>query len=204
MASDTQQKMRGETVKQHSGAVKAISKYFNISSGNVRICEGRPNKVIPDVAKSVNADLIVMGAENIGRMERVVNSVTVEPVMSETSCDILIIRDGDASNVPDAASSPAYGIPRYDLEYAIIHPEETFESPLRVAHIAEISIELRKRILQAWEYDVRASMEEENEGGPVRDIDVNTLDEIVSAKALLEMKQETAGSEPVRLSGAGA
>jgi universal stress protein E len=202
--TDMHQETRGEVVRQHNSAVKALAEHFNIPSENVHICEGQPNKVIPDITKAVKADMIVMGAKNIGRLERLVNSVTVEPVMSETSCDILIIRDSDLASVPDAASSPSYGIPKYDLEHAIIDPEDTFESPQQVANVTELSIEFRKRILQAWEHDLRAEMEVENEGGAVRDIDVNALDEIISAKALLEMKQEETATETTRLSGMSA
>jgi hypothetical protein len=72
-----------------------------------------------------------------------------------------------------------------------------------VANLGEISVELRKRILQAWEYDIRAEMAEENEGGPTRDIDVNALDDILSAKALLDMQQQKSGNGQLALHGMG-
>ena len=87
---------------------------------------------------------------------------------------------------------PRTGVPRHDLEHAITHPDETFESPQQVANLSDVSIDLRKRILQAWEYDIRAEMAEENEGGAVKPIDVNALDDILSARALLEMKARKA------------
>ena len=199
-----QQIRRGQTQRQHSAAVKALAKYFGISRDKVHICEGHPNNVIPETAEAVNADLIVLGAKSIGRLERFLSSVTVEPVMAETNCDILVVRDRDLSSVPEVAVSPLHGVPKYDLEHAIMDPEGTFESPQEVANVSEISIDLRRRILQAWEYDIRASMEEENEGGAVRDIDVNALDTIVSAKALLDMKEKKTNNETLRLSGASA
>lgn len=195
-----QQKLRSETVKHHSVAVKALVKHFNISVDNVHISEGQPSKVISDVTKAVNADMIVMGARNIGRLERMVSSVTVEPVLSEMNCDVLVVKDRDISSVPKAASNPSHGIPKYDLEHAIIDPDDTFESPQQVANVSEISIGLRERILQAWEYDVRAEMEAENEGGAIRDFNANTLDQITSAKEVLKMKQEKSADESTRLS----
>jgi hypothetical protein len=146
--------------------------------------------------------MIVMGARNIGRLERLVNSVTLEPVMAEMSCDILVVKDRDLSGVPKTAtaSDPSRGTPKYNLEHAIIDPENTFESPLRVANVSEISIGLRKRILQAWEFDIRAEMEAENEGGAIGDINVNTLDQIVSAKEILKMKENSRENESMRLS----
>ena len=201
-ATKDQQKLRTETIEQHSGAVKALAKHFNIAKANLYICEGQPNDVISEITKAVNADMIVMGARNIGRLERLVGSVTVEPVLSETSSDILVVRERDLSRVPDAAPSPIYGMPQYDLEHAITDPEGTFESPQEVANVSDLSIGLRKRILQAWEFDIRAEMAEENEGGPVKGIDVNALDKISSAKALLEMSSKSSGDRPSMLSGA--
>lgn len=189
LSADEQKKLRTQRVKEHSDAVKALSQHFNIDEDNVRICEGHPNKVIPEVADAVDADMIVMGAQHVGRLERLVSPVTVEPVIADSNTDILIVRERDFSAVPDAAERPVYGVPKYDLERAIINPEATFKSPQEVANLAEISIELRNRILQAWEFDIRAEMAEENEGGPIGDIDYKELDAIHSAKALLTMKQ---------------
>jgi len=179
---------------------KSVLQQVRISRDKVHICEGQPTRVIADVTKAVNADIIVMGARNIGRLERLVSSVTVEPVLAEMNCDILVVKDRDLSGVPKAAAEASRGTPKYDLEHAILDPENTFESPLRVANVSEISIELRQRILQAWEFDIRAEMEAENEGGAVGDINVNVLDQIISAKELLRMKEKSRDNESMRLS----
>jgi hypothetical protein len=184
--------------------VKAIAKHFNIQSTHVHVREGHPSKVIPEVADVVDADLILMGARSIGRLERFLSSVTIEPVMAKANCDILVVRDDDSSVVLDNAASPFYGIPKYDIEHAIVDPEGVFDSPREVVNMSATSIDLRLRILQAWEYDIRAQMVAENEGGTVRDINANLLDEIVSAKALLDVRQQLSRDEPPRLSGASA
>jgi nucleotide-binding universal stress UspA family protein len=183
-----------ERLKQHRAAVRAISQFFRIDEDNVRIREGHPSEVISGVAREVDADMIVMGAGSIGRLERVLRSVTVEPVMADTDCDRLIVRERDRSRVPDARTAPFYGVPRYDLEGAITDPQKVFRSPEDVAAMSEISIALRKRILQAWEYDIRAALTEENEGGPVHDVDVNALAEIRSAKNRLSAMQRKPGN----------
>jgi universal stress protein E len=198
------QKEHEVVVKKHSGAVRALAQYFGIPKANVYTREGHPNDVIPDVASKVDAHMIVLGANSINRLERIVSSVTVEPVISDANCDILVVRERDLSSVPDATKSPFYGIPQYDLQHAITDPEAAFESPQEVANVSELSIALRNRILQAWEYDIRAQMAEENEGGPVKDIDVNALDEVCSARELLKMKSKTAGDRPRTLSSASA
>ncbi|MGD2172769.1 MAG: universal stress protein [Gammaproteobacteria bacterium] len=183
-----QQSLREQTSRQHSGAVRAVASYFDIDRDNVRIHEGQPNVVIPQVARSVEADMIAMGAKTIGRLERLVRSLTFEPVMAGTDCDILIVREGDASQVPDAVPKPLRGEPKYDLNKALTWPQAVFDSPAQVARQSAISCELRNRILQAWEYDIRAEMLAESEGGTVKDIDAGTLDEIEAAKARLEQQ----------------
>ena len=183
-----QQAARSRVVARHTQHVKALTDGFGIEDDDVLLREGHPGRVIPDIAKEVGAGLIVMGAKSVGRLERIVRPVTVEPVMAEADCDILVVRDDDSETAAAVEETPIRGVPRYNLEKAITHPDDTFESPQQVANLSDISVDLRKRILQAWEYDIRAEMAEENEGGPVREIDVNALDDILSAKALLDMK----------------
>jgi hypothetical protein len=143
--------------------------------------------VITSVASELDADLIVMGARSMSRLERMVRSVTVEPVLAEAECDILIVRDDDKrSGAAVARKAPVRGVPKYDVEKAVVTPQEAFRSPGEVAEMTEISVDLRHRILQAWEYDVRAALAEENEGGPARDVDANAIDEIRDARARLE------------------
>jgi nucleotide-binding universal stress UspA family protein len=193
---------RTEMVKRHDSAVKALTQLFLIQPEDVYVCEGDPNKVIPEVAEQLDADMIVLGASSIGRLERLVSRVTVEPVMAKSECDIFVVRDPDRISIPDADVAPLNGIPRYDLERAIANPGDTFESPQEVALTQEISAELRDRILQAWEYDIRAQMEEENEGGPLNDIDVGTLDEIRKARKILAKDNASNSEKAPRLSAA--
>ncbi|MBT8099953.1 MAG: universal stress protein, partial [Gammaproteobacteria bacterium] len=195
----TDEKVQVEAVKRHFGAVRALARYCNIPRENVHVLEGHPSDVIPRIVDELKANLIVMGARSFGRLERFVSSVTVEPVMSETDSDILIVRERDFSMVPKTATSPLRGVPRYDVEHAVTHPEDCFDSPQQVANLNEFSVDLRRRILQAWEYDIRAEMANENEGGPARRIDVNALDEIFAARELLEIKQSESGHEPATL-----
>jgi nucleotide-binding universal stress UspA family protein len=184
-----QRALAAKIVERHRAALMALARNLGVPKDNVHLCEGDPADVIPDTASELGADAIVMGASSIGRLERFLTPVTVEPVMSKAGRDIVILREHDTSRVSEAKSKPLKGEPAYDLGQAITYPEDTFESPEEVANLSGISVALRKRILQAWEYDVRAEMAEENEGGPVRDIDVSALDEILAAKELLDMKK---------------
>ena len=193
---------RTDVVKRHDAAVKALTQLFLIKPEDVYVCEGDPNKVIPEIAEKVDADMIVLGASSIGRLERLVSKVTVEPVMAESACDVFVVRDPERVSVPDADAAPLRGIPKHDLERAIANPGETFNSPQDVATTKEISVELRKRILQAWEYDIRAQMTGENEGGPRSDIDVGILDDIRKARQALAKKNASKSDRAPRLSAA--
>lgn len=199
-----EQKVREQKRRKHDDAVRAMAQYVGVSKDNVRVCDGHPGDVIPKVADDVDADLIILGARNIGRLERLLSSVTVEPVLANASCDVLIFRDSDLSSVPDAPKSPSYGVPKFDVERAIVDPEGVFDSPREVLNKTETSVDFRRRILQVWEYDIRADMQDENEGAPVRDVNVGALDEIDTARALLDMQQQSSANEPVTLSGASA
>ena len=199
-----QQETRKKILASHEQYVKRLAEEFRIGESDLYVREGHPGSVIPEVAEQANAGLIVMGANSISRLERMVRPVTVEPVMAEADCDILVIREDQPDTAVAVKDKPRTGVPRHDLEHAITHPDETFESPQQVANLSDVSIDLRKRILQAWEYDIRAEMAEENEGGPVKPIDVNALDDILSAKELLEMKaREAAENEANKTRSAG-
>lgn len=184
--ADEKDDLRRELTKRHESAVQALTQLFLIDPDNVRICEGRPDHVIAEVSDQISADMIVIGADNLSRLERFLTPVTVEPVMAQTNADILIVRDSDRANIPDTATGPFHGVPNYDLEQAISDPRNSFASPQEVVDMDGVSIGLRKRILQAWEYDIRAEMVNENEGGPVRNIDSGSLDEIHAATKALE------------------
>jgi len=178
--------LRGVQLERHRSAVNALAQYFQIDTDNVYVREGYPSEVITKVAAEVDADMIVMGARSISRLERMIRSVTVELVMADAKCDVLIVRDDDDQMAASAATETVCGVPKYNLEKAILNPQAAFRSPLDVTGLHDISVELRQRILQAWEYDIRAGLAAENEGGAAGDVDANALDEIRKAKKLLD------------------
>ena len=67
---DQQQKLREQTRQRHSAAVKALAESFGLSGEDVHVREGHPNKVIPEIAETLEADLIVLGATSLGRLDR--------------------------------------------------------------------------------------------------------------------------------------
>ena len=187
-SAEEQAAMIEKATARHEGSLRKLVRAVDMPEDNVHVLPGNPADAIPEVAEAVSADMILLGAGSINRLERFLRAVTVEPVMARTDCDIFVFRERDAASVPQRAREPEEGVPLYDLTRAITRPEDTFDSPEEVACLDEVSTELRERILQAWEYDIRAAMTEENEGGRVRDINVSTLDEIATARRLLRKR----------------
>ena len=182
-----------KSMASHEASIKTLARASEVPEDNVRIKEGHPAEVIPEVAESLNADMILLGASTIKRLERVFKPVTVEPVMARTDSDIFVFRERDAASIPERATVAQTGKPKYDLTRAITHPYETFGTPDRVVDFDDASFELRERILQVWEYDIRASMAEENEGGPVRELGRTALNDIKAARQHLEARKLDSG-----------
>jgi len=175
-----------ELVRRHRRDIRELATRFGIGEEHLHVEEGDAEDVIVDVTRSVAADLVIMGSRNLNRLERFLTPVTVEPVMADAGCDVFVMREPDEARLPDTSAQMVSGTADVDLVEAIVNPQAVFSSPLQVAMLEEVSVELRRRILQAWEYDIRAAMVEENEGGLVGDIDADALGEIEAAKAALE------------------
>lgn len=178
--------LRRRAAREHGEAVEAFADSFEIEPAQVRIVEGHPGDVLPQIADSLDAGLIVMGARSLSRWERVFESVSAEPVLAETPCDILFVKQPEGLEKPEADRQPAVGRPTLDLQDAFADPSAAFGSPMAVADNDAISVPIRLRILQAWEHDVKAKLVEEDEGGPVRPLDTRLLQDIGAARARLQ------------------
>jgi len=174
-----------EIARMHGRAIQKFAKHFDIDVEQIEIAKGPAAEVIPTFAESSNAGLVVMGARNLGRWERFLSSVAAEPVLSSVPCDIVFVKDAEGMDVPEAAEQPRRGIPSVNLEMAITEPDKAFKSPESVVEMDDLTIGLRRRILDAWELDVNRQMTAEDEGGPVRDAPSHILAEINRAKASL-------------------
>lgn len=180
---------RKAVAQLHGRSIRAFAECFGIDTDGIRVVEGHPSDVIPDVAQELNADLIVMGARNLSRWERMVRPVTAEPVLADSPCDVLFVKDDPEARIPIPHEAPLRGTAPVDLERALTDPEAFFGSPLAVANHTQISSALKRRILQLWEQDVTAQMAAEGEGGKVRSTLVDVMDEINAAKARLTSQE---------------
>lgn len=178
----TAQDVRRQIAKRHGQSVVAFAKYFHIDPANVRIAGGRPHDVIAKTAVDVSADVIVMSARNLSRWQRWSKSTTAEPLLAESPCDVIFVKDDDKGGYPKTEAQTLHGDPIYDLEQAIMDPAKVFGSPNTIVHASEISVPLRNRILEIWKRDVQAEMTEEDEGGPVLATNADLLNAISLAQ----------------------
>jgi universal stress protein E len=166
----------------HGEAISRFAEQFDLDAEQIILSRGEPGGALPKQAKAHDAGLLVMGARNLSRWERVLSPVAAEPVLAETPCDLLIIKEPEAVEIPQAERQPRTGEPDIDVEMAVVHPEKAFRTPLAVAQADHLTGELRQRILDVWELDIEAQLREEDEGGPVRPTDAGVLKEIATAR----------------------
>ncbi|MEJ2384773.1 MAG: universal stress protein [Xanthomonadales bacterium] len=166
----------------HGEAISRFAEQFDLDAEQIILSRGEPGGALPKQAQAHNAGLLVMGARNLSRWERVFSPVAAEPVLAETPCDLLIVKEPEAVAVPQAERQPTTGEPDIDVEMAVVHPEKAFRTPLAVAQADHLTGELRQRILDVWELDIEAQLREEDEGGPVRSTRAGVLKEISAAR----------------------
>lgn len=129
-------------------------------------------------------DLVMKESEDQGYIMSMVRNIDWE-LMRQSPVPVWFDKDGSDANVPVQPQNAKHGTPAFDLEAAITTPQKVFESPMAVANTDELSLALRKRILQAWQMDIQAQMVAVDEGGPVARIDISGLKEISAARKQL-------------------
>ena len=175
------EKHREAVIREHGSLLNEFAKHFGLDSQHIRLERGHPRDVLPDAAEILGANLIVLGAINLNRWQRAIRRVTAEPVLARSACDLLVVKDPVASEMPENQEGPVSSEPTIDVEAAIRQPGRIFDSPAHVANSGELTRQLRKRILLAWEQDIRAQIREEDEGGKTDSIDLSMLGQIRSA-----------------------
>jgi nucleotide-binding universal stress UspA family protein len=169
----------------HRQAVEKFAQHFGMDPEQVIVSQGHAAEAVPAIAQNQGVSMIILGARELSRWERLVNSVTAEPVLSDAPCDVLFMKDPDGGRVPEKRQDISAGQPEVDMEQAIINPEQVFDRPLDVARFDALSGDLRDRILQAWELDIEAELTAEDEGLPVQPTRGEILAEITEARRML-------------------
>jgi universal stress protein E len=187
MVIEAQIEQRRDLREEHYNAIQALAAYFQLEPTSIKVMEGRPDDVITDVADAMAIDTIIMGAASLNRLERLLRPVNAEPVLARTDCDVVFVRPHvKPDDLPDASEREISGFPPVDLKQAIFNPGEAFNhSPSRLASEERLSVSMRRRLLSIWEHDLRAEMDEEDEGGPARSSRADRLAAVHQAREAL-------------------
>lgn len=95
-------------VEQHHQ--KGLSEFlaeYDFPEGRTHLLEGAAYKVLPEIAASEDAGVIVMGAVSRSGLDRVIVGSTAERVLDRLPCDLLIVKRQDEAN--DSRKSAAVG-----------------------------------------------------------------------------------------------
>ncbi len=77
---------------EHSNALQNLAHSNNIPSARLHLLEEYPSRAIPDIAKTLSADLVVMGSVSHGALERAWIGPTTERTLDHLECDVLTVR----------------------------------------------------------------------------------------------------------------
>jgi universal stress protein E len=72
--------------------VDDLARRANIREGHVHVTWGDPAEVIPKLARSLFASVVVMGAVSRSALDRVVIGHTAERVLDALDCDVLVVK----------------------------------------------------------------------------------------------------------------
>lgn len=167
--------------------IQRIGKNTKVTQ-DVRWDQPRTDAIMRKIDQS-QPDLVMKESEDRGYIMGMVRNTDWE-LMRQSPVPVWFDKDGSNANIPVQAQNTKQGVPAFDIEHAITTPEKTFESPMEVAKTEELSVALRKRILQAWQMDIQAQLVAVDEGGPVTRIDISSLKEISAAREQLNKLHE--------------
>ena len=90
----------GETIRmQHEQRISYLANSFDISSDFCHVKEGLPEDVIPDIARQIDAELVILGTVGRTGFSAALIGNTAEHVIDSINCDLLAIK-------PDGYRSP--------------------------------------------------------------------------------------------------
>lgn len=155
---------------------------------DVRWDQPRMNAILRKIHQA-KPDLVMKASEGSAYIMGMRRNIDGE-LIRQSPVSIWFDKEGSDTDVPEEAQNSKHGTPAFDLEQAITAPDKTFDSPMDVATTDILSLELRKRILQAWQMDIQAQMVAVDEGGPISQIDISGLKEISAARKTLDQRTE--------------
>ena len=78
--------------RHHREAMSELANEFDINENNLHISEGMPEDVIPQMAKNLDAELVVMGTVGRNGISAALIGNTAEHVIDNINCDLLALK----------------------------------------------------------------------------------------------------------------
>jgi nucleotide-binding universal stress UspA family protein len=180
---------------QNKQSVTDLIDTFPLDPVSTNLIESTPRDAIPTFAEALDADLILMGATRLTRLDRLLRPVTEEPVLARTTCDVAFLRPSTLTESPPPAEPTVQGLPAVDIERALTDPDIVFDhSPEKLVEEDRLSVEMRQRLLGVWEQDVKAALVAEDDGGTTAASPASLIPAIQRARATLESGNRRSGS----------
>lgn len=161
-----QSERRREAAIEHGRMVRKFADHFDLDADAIELVQGLPSDVLPSTAQKLGVELVIMGARNISRWQRVTSAVAAEPMLAEAECDVLFVKDPTDAEVPKLEEQPVEGAAEFDVEAAILDPRRVFGEPAKVLESERLSAAMKERLLNLWRQDVVAEQVAVNEGIP--------------------------------------
>ena len=169
---EVERQERRRVAERHGRAIQAFADYFSYPVDDIVIREGAPDIVISDEAHRRQSGLVVIGAAEASRLDRLFRKVTAEPTLAEADCDILFVKPVPALPPPSALGDVPVSVSgtrsdsddSNELTEILMDPSLAFEAPRAVIHDDRFSAYEKRRILRAWEHDMLQLMVADDEG----------------------------------------
>lgn len=92
--AEVDRETRDAIARRHGEAIQTFVDEHGIPLDELVVREGPAPDVIRDVAESREAGLVVMGAGDKGRWQRLLGHVSAEPALADAPCDVLVVHSG--------------------------------------------------------------------------------------------------------------
>jgi len=94
--ADSDRELREQIASRHADAIRTFVDEHGIPLDDLIVAEGPVDAVLRATAEQHSAGLIVMGADQKGRWDRLLGHVSAEPTLAEARCDVLFVKSVDA------------------------------------------------------------------------------------------------------------
>lgn len=98
--------------EQALAALRKELKNYDFQPAQTHVVPGHPAEQLPRLVKSVNAEIVLMGAVSRSGLKRLVVGNTAEAVFDELACDILVVKPaGFRNKIPTRVRGPSFVLP---------------------------------------------------------------------------------------------